>query len=94
MYETVLELERYTLNFCGKNVEPCSPTYNKLPILIHSCPTNFSTFQYFEVLQTDHIGRLVVYSDVLTSSQLILSKKLEHGFVVIPRQQTQGVGES
>lgn len=45
-------------------------------------------------MQTEDIGRLVLYADVLTSSQHILSKKLTHGLVVIPRQQTDGTGRS
>lgn len=45
-------------------------------------------------MQTEEIGRLVLYADVLTSSQHILSKKLSHGLVVIPGQQTGGTGRA
>ncbi|KAJ8939503.1 hypothetical protein NQ314_011118 [Rhamnusium bicolor] len=47
-----------------------------------------------DALETEHIGRLVIYCDVLASSQLILNKTLTHGIVVIPRQQTKGIGRS
>ncbi|CAH0549555.1 unnamed protein product [Brassicogethes aeneus] len=82
------------INFCGKNVEPEIPTNKNLPVMVHACPTNFSTVNYFETLETQSIGRLVIYSDILTSSQDVLQKTLSHGLAVIPRQQTQGKGRS
>lgn len=91
--ENKLELDKYLVSFCGKDIDPEVAVYNKLPILIHSCPSNFSTVHYFEELQTNDIGRLVFYSNVLTSTQFVLSKKLKHGLVVIARQQTQGLGQ-
>lgn len=90
--ENKLELDKYLVSFCGKGVDPELAAHNKLPVLVHSCPSNFSTVPYFETLETNEIGRLVLYSDVLTSSQFVLSKKLKHGLVVITRQQTQGLG--
>lgn len=44
-------------------------------------------------LQSEVVGRLVIYSDVMTSSMNVLSGvSLQHGLVIVPRQQTSGVG--
>ncbi|KAF5284152.1 hypothetical protein FQR65_LT00152 [Abscondita terminalis] len=83
-----------TVKFFGKGVDPDPATSKMLPVLIHACPSNFATVKYFETLNTNFIGRLVLYSDVITSSQLVIANKLAHGFAVIVRQQTQGVGRS
>ncbi|XP_072379075.1 biotin--protein ligase isoform X1 [Diabrotica undecimpunctata] len=89
-----LENSKIVLKFCGKDEKPDQATSNFMPIFIHTCPSNFSTVTYFESLATEEIGRLVIYSDVITGSQILLEKNLTHGIVVIPRQQTQGVGRS
>nr|XP_023018683.1 uncharacterized protein LOC111507580 isoform X1 [Leptinotarsa decemlineata] len=92
--EKRMECDKVSVKFCGKDEDPGSASSSFMPILIHSCPSNFSTVSYFEALETERIGRLVLYSDVMTSSQHVLSKKLAHGLVVIPRQQTEGIGRS
>lgn len=38
------------------------------------------------------MGRLVIYSDVLTSSMDVINTRLEHGLTVIPRRQIDGRG--
>ncbi|KAF5283108.1 hypothetical protein FQA39_LY17415 [Lamprigera yunnana] len=86
--------DKITLKFFGKDIEPEPATAKMLPVLIHACPSNFSTVKYFGTLNTVIMGRLVLYADVLTSSQFILASKLSHGFAVVVRQQTQGVGRS
>ncbi|CAH1132028.1 unnamed protein product [Ceutorhynchus assimilis] len=81
--------------FCGKDDRYDDPSRTFLPILIHTCPQNFNTVSYFETLDTKYIGRLVVYSDVLTSSQALLQhNQLTHGVAVVCRQQLVGVGRS
>lgn len=48
---------------------------------------------YFQNLKTEELGQLVIYSDCLTSSMdVITGAKLKHGFTVIPKIQTKGVG--
>lgn len=86
--------DKITVQFLGKEMEPEPATATYLPVLIHACPSNFSTVRYFEALNTTAVGRLVIYADVLTSSQLLLARKLRHGFTVIVKQQTEGVGRS
>ncbi|KAK9746642.1 Biotin protein ligase C terminal domain [Popillia japonica] len=92
--ENKLMGDKLSLIFCGKDDEPGPITSSRLPVMILSCPANFSTVQYFETLETEQIGRLVIYSDVMTSSQDVLSHNLINGLAVIPRQQTKGLGRS
>lgn len=50
--------------------------------------------EYFvQNLRTNHLGRLVIYTEVLTTSMhLIHGPPLAHGLAVIPCRQTTGVG--
>ncbi|KAL1501975.1 hypothetical protein ABEB36_007193 [Hypothenemus hampei] len=81
--------------FCGKDDKFDSPSATFLPVLIHACPQNFNTVNYFETLDTKYIGRLVIYSDVLASSHLLLQhSQLTHGVAVVCRQQLGGIGRS
>lgn len=43
--------EKLTLKFCGKDEKHEAASASFLPIYIHSCPSNFSTVNYFEVSQ-------------------------------------------
>lgn len=81
--------------FCGKEDRYDDPNRTFLPVLIHACPQNFNTVSYFETLDTKHIGRLVIYSDVLTTTHSMLQhNQLTHGVAVICRQQLGGIGKS
>ncbi|KAK9874227.1 hypothetical protein WA026_002579 [Henosepilachna vigintioctopunctata] len=92
--DNTLNCEKISLIFCGKNVDPGSASSNRLPVMLYSCPSTFSTVEYYSTLKTDIIGRLVIYADILTSSQHLLSTTIKHGLVVIPRQQSAAVGRS
>ncbi|CAO1422133.1 unnamed protein product [Diamesa hyperborea] len=93
--ENVLKFDKLSVKFCGKNVKPPMPEAHNFPILVHSCPEDFSTVDYFDTLNTEKVGRLLVYSQLLTSSMAMLKNvKYVHGFAVIPRQQTDGSGRS
>lgn len=45
----MLNSRKLALKFCGLNESVPSASTNVLPILIHSCPTDFSTVEYFDV---------------------------------------------
>ena len=48
--DNVLKMSQTTLQFCvAKGVKPPKATANFLPVLVHACPANFSTIEYFEV---------------------------------------------
>lgn len=48
--ENKLSTAKMNIQFCSKDVDPASPSETYLPVLVHSCPSNFSTVQYFEVI--------------------------------------------
>ncbi|KAJ9584247.1 hypothetical protein L9F63_021409 [Diploptera punctata] len=92
--DNMLKLSRISLQFCSaKGVEPPRATGTLMPILVHACPSNFSTIEYFENLQSEVIGRLLIYSEVMTSSMDVLAgSSLQHGLAVVPSCQLRGVG--
>lgn len=47
--EDVIVTPKLTLKFCGKDDKMPTANTNVLPILIHSCPDDFSTVDYFDV---------------------------------------------
>lgn len=52
--ENKLMGDKLSLIFCGKDDEPGPITSSRLPVMILSCPANFSTVQYFEVIYPKH----------------------------------------
>ncbi|XP_034485614.1 biotin--protein ligase isoform X3 [Drosophila innubila] len=93
--EHVIVTPKLTMKFCGQDDKTPVANTNVLPILIHSCPDDFSTVDYFDNLKTEHIGRLVIYAPVVSSSMHVINDlELVHGIAVLPLQQTAGVGRS
>lgn len=45
----VLTSSKIKIQFCANNEDVQSPTDIFLPIMMHMCPPNFSTVDYFEV---------------------------------------------
>ncbi|XP_020713946.1 biotin--protein ligase isoform X1 [Ceratitis capitata] len=91
----IITTPKLTMQFCDKGDKPKSADTNVLPILIHSCPDDFSTVDYFDNLKTNYIGRLVIYAPVISTSMNIVSDlELTDGIAVLVRQQTEGVGRS
>ncbi|XP_023176975.2 biotin--protein ligase isoform X3 [Drosophila hydei] len=94
-HDNVIVMPKLTIKFCGKDDKAPAANSNVLPILIHSCPDDFSTVDYFDNLKTEHIGRLVIYAPVLSSSMHVVNDlELMHGIAVLPVQQTDGIGRS
>ncbi|XP_065355202.1 biotin--protein ligase isoform X2 [Calliphora vicina] len=93
--DNVLTTPKLAMKFCGPDDKLPKVNSNILPILIHSCPEDFSTVDYFENLKTSYMGRLVIYAPIVNSSQHVISNlELTNGIAVIPRQQTDGMGRS
>ncbi|KAG8039225.1 hypothetical protein G9C98_003532 [Cotesia typhae] len=91
----IFKTNKIKLQFCNNTNKLVPPSSSILPIMLHTCPDNFSTIEYFENLKTKDFGRLVIYADIMTSSMdVVAGCKLHHGLAVIPRQQTQGQGRS
>lgn len=90
-----LRLPQLTLRFCGHREQPPAASAQLLPVLINSCPEDFSTIDYFENLLAKRIGRLAVYVPIVTSTMHVLGGvPLAHGLAVIARQQTAASGRS
>ncbi|XP_037948879.1 biotin--protein ligase isoform X2 [Teleopsis dalmanni] len=93
--ENTLNTSKLTMKFFNKGENPENININELPILIHSCPDDFSTVDYFDCLKTKYIGRLVIYAPIINSSMNIINElDLTNGIAILPRQQTEGVGRS
>lgn len=93
--DNMIQTSKLCMKFYGKNETVPSAKTDVLPILIHSCPDDFSTIDYFDNLSTKDVGRLVIYAPTISSSMHIISElNLCHGIAVLPRQQTDGIGRS
>lgn len=81
------------MEFCPRGEKGAPPTHSLLPIRVLECPPNFSTLLYYDNLESLELGRLVIYSDTLTSTTHVLAgRRLRHGLVVIAGRQTGGRG--
>ncbi|XP_067208574.1 biotin--protein ligase isoform X2 [Linepithema humile] len=90
----VLKMPKLSVRFCHARAANVPASCTFLPVLMYMCPIGFNTVSYFDNLHTEKIGRLVIFSDVLTSSMDVTGTKLEHGLAVIARQQTKGIGRA
>ncbi|XP_034936138.1 biotin--protein ligase [Chelonus insularis] len=91
----IFKTSKIELQFCNNDTKLMKASKSLLPILLYQCPENFSTVEYFENLQTKEIGRLVVYTDIITSTMdVVAGCELYHGLVVISRQQTSASGRN
>ncbi|XP_048504757.1 biotin--protein ligase isoform X2 [Athalia rosae] len=91
----LIKTGKLEIQFCGRTTKVITPSASLLPVMIHQCPDNFSTVEYFENLSSEELGRLVIYADVLTSSMDVVADcKLQHGLAVIPCQQVNGQGRN
>lgn len=52
MESNVMKLDGLTVKFCGKNADPPAAEANLLPLMIHKCPDDFSTLDYYDVRRT------------------------------------------
>lgn len=54
----VIQMSELALQFCGKSdAAPHPATDSHLPVMIFHCPEDFSTVEYFEVLQDRVVGK-------------------------------------
>lgn len=47
----ILETSKIKLQFCRAATKPATASSSILPIMLHQCPENFSTIEYFEVVK-------------------------------------------
>lgn len=46
----ILKTKKLEIQFCRGSAVPKSASSSFLPIMMHQCPDNFSTIEYFEVI--------------------------------------------
>ncbi|KAJ2954764.1 hypothetical protein O0L34_g3067 [Tuta absoluta] len=89
-------LGEFTVQWClrGETAkEPPSETF--LPIHVYECPEHFSTVEYYDNLSSISLGRLVIYSDVVSSTMDITGgAPLAHGVGAVARRQAAGRGRA
>ncbi|CAH1636078.1 unnamed protein product [Spodoptera littoralis] len=88
--QTLGELQ---VQWCLTGEEPLQPPGPAfLPVYVYECPEHFSTVEYFDNLTSTYMGRLVVYSDVMSSTMHATSGPLAHGAGSVARRQAAGRG--
>ncbi|XP_050532838.1 uncharacterized protein LOC126900875 isoform X2 [Daktulosphaira vitifoliae] len=89
----VLLLKDLQVQFCKSNEISIHVGENSMPIIYDDIPKSFNEIAYFKNLQTEYLGRIVIFGDVMsTSMRLLHDPILKHGLVVIPKQQITGIG--
>ncbi|XP_072933352.1 biotin--protein ligase [Epargyreus clarus] len=84
------------LQWCARGQPPDEPPARDfLPVKLYECPENFSTVEYFDNLTSKSLGRLVVYADVLESTQRVFAgEAFAHGVAAVCRRQAGGLGRA
>ncbi|XP_059051678.1 biotin--protein ligase [Achroia grisella] len=83
-----------TIQWCLRGETPVeAPSENFLPVYVYECPEHFSTVEYFDNLTSSHMGRLVVYSDVVGSTTRVVGgAALAPGVAAVARRQAAAQG--
>lgn len=45
----LIKTKKLEIQFCGRTTKGIPASASLLPVMIHQCPENFSTVEYFEV---------------------------------------------
>ncbi|XP_039760198.1 biotin--protein ligase isoform X2 [Pararge aegeria] len=89
----VQKLADLTIHWCMRNeaaIEPPSESF--LPVYLYECPEHFSTVEYFDNLTSTHLGRVVIYADVMSTTLAVMSAPLAHGVGAVARRQAAARG--
>ncbi|XP_023940257.1 biotin--protein ligase isoform X2 [Bicyclus anynana] len=89
----VQKLPSLNIQWCARNepaVDPPSESF--LPVYMYECPEHFSTVEYFDNLTSTHLGRVVIYADVVSSTVAVTSGALAHGVGAVARRQAAARG--
>ncbi|KPJ03516.1 Biotin--protein ligase [Papilio xuthus] len=90
------KLDKLTIQWCMRGEMPLeSPSAEFLPVCLYECPENFSTVEYFDNLTSISLGRLVIYTEVIDSTTLVVDGgSLSHGVACVARRQLAGSGRA
>ncbi|KAL0818969.1 hypothetical protein ABMA28_008261 [Loxostege sticticalis] len=88
-------LGELTVQWCLRDEAPAEPASRAfLPVHVHECPDNFSTVEYYDNLTSRQLGRVVVYSDLMSSTMDVTGTPLAHGVACVARRQAAGRGRA
>ncbi|CAG7817407.1 unnamed protein product, partial [Allacma fusca] len=91
----VIQHSNLTIEFVPAGLEGSRPSRDRFPVKSLGYPANFSRGDYFNNLTTKDLGRLVIYTDLITSTMNVFEdQSLKHGLVVVANRQTQGKGRA
>ncbi|XP_013147643.1 PREDICTED: biotin--protein ligase [Papilio polytes] len=92
----IQKLDKLTIQWCMRGETPLEPPSAEfLPVCLYECPENFSTVEYFDNLTSTSLGRLVIYSEVIESTTLVVDGgSLSHGVACVARRQLAGRGRA
>ncbi|XP_045538116.1 biotin--protein ligase isoform X2 [Papilio machaon] len=92
----IQKLDKLTIQWCMRGEKPLeSPSAEFLPVCLYECPENFSTVEYFDNLTSTSLGRLVIYTEVIDSTTLVVDGgSLSHGVSCVARRQLAGSGRA
>lgn len=81
------------IQWCLSDEKPIEkPSKTFLPIYVKDIPKQFNIKEYYENLITKKLGRLLIYSDVVTTTMDIIKESLIHGLAVTAKRQLAGKG--
>ncbi|CAH2095374.1 unnamed protein product [Euphydryas editha] len=91
----VQKLDDLTIQWCMRDESPLQPPSETfLPVYLYECPEHFSTVEYFDNLTSVHVGRAMVYADVLTSTAHVARGLRAHGAGALARRQSAARGRA
>lgn len=77
MFENdVMSPSQLKLQFCGTTTKVAAASSSLLPIMLHQCPENFSTIDYFEVRKWPACIKFLFYSILVNDLQNLSTKDL------------------
>ncbi|RVE44405.1 hypothetical protein evm_010935 [Chilo suppressalis] len=89
----VQKLGDIRIQWCLRGETPIEPpSSNFLPVYVYECPDNFSTVEYYDNLTSRSLGRVVIYTDIVTTTMDLVGVPLGHGVAAVARRQSHAVG--
>ncbi|XP_045454587.1 biotin--protein ligase [Melitaea cinxia] len=91
----VQKFDDFTIQWCMRDETPLQPpSENFLPVYLYECPENFSTVEYFDNLSSVHVGRAMVYADVVSSTARVARGLAAHAAGAAARRQSAARGRA
>ncbi|KAL4716228.1 hypothetical protein ACJJTC_004722 [Scirpophaga incertulas] len=89
----VQQVGEHKIQWCLRGETPLEPPSERfMPVYVYECPEHFSTVEYFDNLTSRELGRVVIYSEVVTSTMSVVGAPLAHGVAAVARRQARALG--